>query len=113
MGTSTVIADVAAHPEEVDVQHVAAHRVALHLLDDDEVGASADLEVDQGVEAGLAGEDVTQVAPHDGDGLGVAAEAVHDAGDLALGSQSAAGPAAGGAASVGVQGDLSHRSSYF
>ena len=100
---------VAADAQEVDVEDVAAHRVALEVLDHDELAAAVDVEVDQGVEAGLAGEGVAQLAPDDGDGHGVLAQAVDDAGDLALGPQAAAGAGAGGAAGVGRDGDLSHR----
>ena len=96
------------------MQHVAAHRVALEVLDHHEVaGGAVDVEVDERVEAGLAGEDDAQLAPGDGHGHRVLAEAVDDAGDLALGTQAPAGATAGGAAGVGLQGDLSHRDSYF
>ncbi len=72
------------------MEHVAAHRVTLQVLDDDEVRLALDLEVDEHVERGVGGEGGPQLPPVDGDGLGVAAEAVHDGRDLALGPQPAA-----------------------
>ena len=56
--------DVGVDPEEVDVEDVAAHRVALQLLHDDEVALGpVDVEVDQGVEAGVGDEGGAQLAP--------------------------------------------------
>ena len=50
---------------------------------------AVDVEVDQGVEAGVGGERLAQGLPLDGDGDRVGVEAVDDAGDLALGAEAA------------------------
>ena len=53
--------------QEVDVEHVAPHRVALHLLDDRLGALAADLQRQQGVQALVGGECAAQVAPLDAD----------------------------------------------
>ena len=80
---------VGVDPQEVDVQDVAAHRVALQVLDDGEVLLAVDVEGDEGVEAGLGGERPAQLGPRHGDRDGVTAQAVDDARHLALGTQAA------------------------
>ena len=106
--------DVAADPQEVDVQHAAADRVALQVLDDRQLARVAvDLEVDQRVEAGVGRQRAAQLAPVDADGDGVAAESVDGGGNAALAAEPLARTGAGGAAGRRGKGDLSHRRSYF
>ena len=54
---------VGVDPQEVDVQHVAAHRVALQVLHDGEVALAVDVEGDQGVGARLGAEGPAQLRP--------------------------------------------------
>ena len=53
--------------DEVDVQHVAAHGVALHVLHERGRAVAVDLEVDDGVEALLGDERGAELAPLDGE----------------------------------------------
>ena len=106
--------DVDVDGEEVDVQHVAAHRVALHVLHEGLGLLRPDLQREQGVEALVGGEGGPQVAPLDRERHGVGAPAVDHGGHLAVGPQAAGGGGTGGAAGLGREGDVvSHRISYF
>ena len=53
---------VGAHAHEVDVDHVALHRVALQLTGDRELFGAVDVQGDQRVHAAAAGEDVHELA---------------------------------------------------
>src|ERR1019366_891716 len=72
--------DVGADPHEVDVDQVAAGRVALNLAGQGELVVPGETEADQRVRA--VGEDVAELTGRDGHGHRVAAEAVDDSGDL-------------------------------
>ena len=77
--------DVAADAQEVDMQHVALDRVALHLLHDRQLGrVPVDLEVDECVHTGVGGQRVAQLSPVDAHRDGVAAEPVDGGGHLAF-----------------------------
>ncbi len=80
------------------MEYVASHRVALDVLDDAELSLAVDLELDDGVEAGIGGDRTTKVGPFDRDRHRVLLEAVDDGGDSAACAQAAAGPGADGAA---------------
>src|SRR5439155_17282515 len=79
--------DVAAHPDEVDVQDVAPGRVPLDLPGERQVLLAVHHEGDQRVGAGLAGQDVGELAAGHGEVRGVGLEGVHDGRDLALTAQ--------------------------
>ena len=80
--------------DEVDVEHVAAHRVALHVLHQRGRALAVHLEVDDGVEALLGDEGGAQLAPLHGEGDRVGAHAVDDARDLAFVAEAAGGAGA-------------------
>ena len=73
--------DVGADPDEVDVDQLAAGRVALDLPGERERVVAVELQRDQRV--GAVGEDVVELAGGHGDREGVAAQAVDDRGDPA------------------------------
>ena len=97
---------VGVDPQEVDVQDVAPHRVALQVLHDGEVGLAVDVEGDQGVGARLGAEGTAQLRPGHGDGDRVTAEAVDDARHPALGPQARGRAGAGDAAGFGGEGQV-------
>ena len=68
--------DVGADADEVDMDEIAARRVALHLAGERQRLVAVDLQGDQGV--GATGEDVGELTGGHGDRLGVAPEAVDD-----------------------------------
>ena len=76
---------VGAHPHEVDVDEVAAGRVALHLPGQRQGLVAVDLERDQRVRA--LGEDVRELARRHRDGQRVGPQAVDDGGNLARTAQ--------------------------
>ena len=69
--------------DEVDVGDVAAHRVALQVLDDRRVDGAVDGEVEHGVHAGGAGQGEAQLTTLDGDRQRRHAVAVEHARDCA------------------------------
>ena len=98
--------DVAADPDEVDVDEVAPQRVALDLAGEGEDVVAVDLERDQRVDAAVALEDVLELTGGDGDVDGVGAEAVDDRGNHAVAPE----PSGGAGAEVGARlGDESVR----
>jgi hypothetical protein len=94
--------------EEVDVRHRAAHRVALEVLHDDGVNRAVDVQFDDGVETGRAGQRGAQQAALDRDGHGADTVAIHHAGDPPLVSEAVRRSRPGGTADVGDEGVLGH-----
>src|SRR5690606_7901324 len=92
--------------QEVDVQHVAAHRMPLQLLHDGLGGVAVDLQGQQRVEAHLRGQRRPQVAPVDAERGGLGAAAVQHGGDLPRGAQAPGCGRAGGAAGLGRVDDV-------
>src|SRR5690606_27277754 len=88
-------------------------RVALELLDHAEGDVAVDVEVDQHVEAGVGDERLAERTPLDGDRHGLGVEPVDHAGDLALDAEALGRATARFAAGGSLEGDLSHRYSYF
>ena len=87
---------VQAHPQQVDVGGLAAHRVALGLLEHDRGGLGAvDAEVDHGARAGKRD---SQFARVDAEADGVDAAAVEHAGDAPGAAQAPCGARAVGVA---------------
>ena len=95
--------------DEVDVEHVAAHGVALHVLHQGGRAVAVDLEVDDGVEALLGDQRGAQLAPLHREGDRVGPEAVDHAGDLALAAEAAGGAGALRGARGCREDDLGHR----
>src|SRR5205823_4756465 len=95
--------DIAAHPDEVDVQHVAPGRVPLDLPGEGEVLLAVHLDGDQGVGAGLAGQDVGELAAGHREVGGVGLEAVHHGRDIAFTTQPSRRAASDGRAGLGGQ----------
>ena len=100
---------VQVDPDEVDVEHVAAHGVALHVLHQRGRAVAVDLEVDDRVQALLGDERGAQLPPLDREGDGVGPQAVDDAGDLALAAEAAGGTGALRGARGCREDDLGHR----
>jgi hypothetical protein len=100
--------DVAPDADEVDVHEVAPGGVALDLAGEREVLVTVDLEVDQGVRPGLAGEDVAELAGGHGDGDGITTEAVHDGGHEALTTDATGRPGSEIGARSGFELDVCH-----
>ena len=87
--------------QEVDVRHIAAHRMALELLDDRRVDLAVDGEVEDGVDTGRAGQGVAELAADDRDRDRLHALAVDDGRDVIFTPHAAGVGAARGAAGFG------------
>ena len=94
--------------DEVDVLDVAAHGVALHVLDDRRVHGVVDGEVEDRVHARRAGQGAAQLTTVDGDAERIHAEAVHDGRNRILGAQATRVGAAGVAPGFGYENGLRH-----
>jgi len=91
IGTSISMATSALTRRRSMCMTFAADRMALQVLHDRELVAGAvDRQLDDGVQAGVGGQDVAQLAPVDGDRHRVLAQPVDGGGHLALGAQSSA-----------------------
>src|SRR5205807_6698374 len=99
---------VAAHDHEVDVVDGALHRMTLEVAGHGQMGFAVDVHGDQGVEAGVAGEGVAQLAAVDGQGHRVGAVAVQHGRHLAGGAQAARGPATDGSTDLCGECDFFH-----
>src|SRR5262249_10092202 len=105
--------DVAPDADEVDVDEVAPGVVALDLAGQREHGLAVELEVDQGVGAGLARQDVGELPRRDADLERLVAEAVDDGRDLALAAQPARGPGTPFGARNSSEDDVRHGRKYY
>ena len=108
IGISALTATSRSDADEVDVHELALGGVALDLAGEREHALAVDVEGDQRVGPGLAGEDVLQLAGPHGDRDGFGAEAVDDGGDLALTAEAAGGARPEVGARLGGEGDVRH-----
>ena len=99
---------VPPHDLEVDVGDHVPERVVLDVAGQGQVVVRPDLEGEQGVEPGLAGQGDLELAGHDGHRDGVGPVSVHHTGDLALGAQPSGRARSGGATGFSGERDFGH-----